>query len=204
MPAFRAYGVEVGRGVHLVCSPLHHAAPGAFATGLPALRAHTGHRVQFRCGALSRRCGSLPCDEHSYGSDTFPPSSAPARRCLRGVRPLQFGTADPRRSALSDPHQTEDARLARADHLGVLRLQRRVGIPGRTPGMDRKARNHGKVAAGQFRPRGRRRRRRSTATMSSLRQNGRTVSDSCPISLAPIPVNCSAARYGRSSRTSIS
>ncbi|WP_405182594.1 AMP-binding protein [Nocardia sp. NBC_01377] len=41
MPVFAAYGAEVGRGVHLVCSPLYHSAPGAFAIGL----LHFGHTL---------------------------------------------------------------------------------------------------------------------------------------------------------------
>ena len=115
---------HVGDGVHLVTSPLYHAAPISNAVNAW----HTGHLVvvmeRFDAVASLRLIEQHRRDVDARGADDDEALARPRRRRPRRGRRGLDAVADPRRRAVPAGRQAADHRLVRPRRVRVLRLDR--------------------------------------------------------------------------------
>ena len=134
-----AYGVAPGEGVHLVCSPLYHSAPGSHALAF----LHAGHTLLVHSGfdaaatlrdIEARRVTSTHMVPTHFHRLLALPEEVRARADLTSL-----GGRRPRRRSVPGRRQAPHDRVAGADRLGVPRLHRGHADPGQLAGVARPA-----------------------------------------------------------------
>ena len=168
-----------GRAVHRLLQPVRHPPPRGPGAPLhlaelphrrhhlrrqrPQLRPPRGVHGQVGPGRDAREDRALLGHPHPHGADAVPPHAAAARGREGQVRRVVDALGDPRRRAVPDRREAEDARLVGPGDLGVLRRHRGRRHHGHARGLAQVPR-HGRQPVGDLRAEDHRRRRHGSST----------------------------------------